>query len=236
MLGRTRWLRWQVPYGAAMQFVPPDQLVARAPSRAVLRFRLADEAQGLVQRPVDELEVPVRVAYPVDPHAPTFAGVALDADRRTPLAGADETKAHEYPVRFTEQLLAARAPADPDAFRHASPAAVAVVPLGTSPRASGAKGPAAAAPVVRGVTLGGSESVPVLGILGRVPAGNTWAQFVVDSAGRVEPASISLPPGTDAAATTAVQSMLPRVRFSPPRAAGRATCEMLRMQVTFSAR
>jgi len=31
----------------------------------------------------------VRVAYPGDPHAPTFSGVAVDADRRTPLACAD---------------------------------------------------------------------------------------------------------------------------------------------------
>jgi hypothetical protein len=285
VVGRTRALRWTAPYAAALQFVAPDQLVARAPGRGVLRFRLADEAQQLLGRPVAEIEVPVRVAYPADPHAPTFAGAAVDADRRTPLAcadvaledsatnlvargrtdaagayrlaaprpgtyrvrvaahgwapvygpsvaaGADETPTHEIPVRFTEQLLAGRgAWADADEFRHASPAAVATGPLGGAARAR-----ATGAPVVGGVTLGGSESFPILGIVGRAPAGSLWMQFVVDSAGRVDPASLLLPADAPAAARASVRATLPRVRFSPARAAGRPTCELLRMQATFRA-
>lgn len=289
-LGRTRWLRWQVPYGPAVQFVPPEQLTARGPGRVVFRFQLAEEAQGLLRHPVAELEVPVRVAYPADPHAPTFAGVAVDADHATPLAcadvgledsagnvvtrartdaagafrlptprpgtyrvrvetrgwapvygptalaHADETPTQRVPVRFTEQLLTGRSRwTDADEFQHASPAAVATGPIGAPWHAVGTRAAAASTPVVSGVTLGGSESFPVLGIIGRVPVGTTWMQFVVDSAGRVDPASLLLPAGTPPTALASVRAMLPRVRFSPARAAGRATCEMQRMQVTFRA-
>lgn len=290
VLGRTRAFRWQVPSGDALQFVAPDQLIARAPGRAVLRFELAEEAQQLLQGTVLGIEVPVRVAYPVDPHAPTFAGAAIDADSRAPLAcadvaledsatnvvtrgrtdaagayrlpsprpgtyrvrveahgwapvygpsvtaGADETPTHEVPVRFTEQLLTARGPwEEPGEIRHAMPVAVSTGPLGAPSHASGARSGGGSAPVVGGVTLGGSESFPILGIIGRVPAGTAWIQFVVDSAGRVDPASLLLSPGTSATATASVRAMMPRIRFSPARVAGRPTCEMLRMQVDFRA-
>lgn len=286
VVGRTRALRWQVPYATALQFAAPDQLVARSPGRAVLRFELADEAQQLVGRPVAAIEVPVRVAYPNDPHAPTFAGVAVDADRRTPLActdvaledsaanvvaqartdaagafrlaapragtyrvraeaygwapvygppvlaRADATVSDELPVRFAERLLAARSPwTDQGEFQHASPAAVATGPIGVVTRTSGAR--AASVPVVSGVTLGGSESFPVLGIIGRAGVGTTWMQFVVDSTGHVDARSLLLPPDTPAASIASVRATLPRIRFAPARAAGQPTCELLRMQVTF---
>ena len=288
VLGRTRWMRWFAPTGTAVQFLPPDNLVARSPGRSVIRFRLADEAQKLLANPVPELEYAVVAAYPADPHAPTYAGRAVDADSRTPLVCArvaledsaqnvvarertvkdglfylsaprpgtyrvrvetfgwapvygpnergkpDETVQHEYAVRFTEQMLSPRFSMQPMDFEHARPAAVTVDPLAA--RASGARGGSAAAPIVSGVTLGGSESMPILGIVGRAPAGTTWMQFVVDSTGRVDTTSIQLPAGADKVAVSSVTSVLPRVRFSPARDAGRPTCELLRMQVNFTPR
>ncbi|MFN8583368.1 MAG: carboxypeptidase-like regulatory domain-containing protein [Gemmatimonadaceae bacterium] len=85
VLGRTRWLRWQRRLGGAVDFTPPDQLVARQPGRAVFHFELAEEAQGLLGR-VLSVDVPFISAYPPDPHAPSFTGLVVDADRQTPLA------------------------------------------------------------------------------------------------------------------------------------------------------
>lgn len=139
---------------------------------------------------------------------------------------ADEVKQGEYQVRFTEQLLVTRPQYGPEVedFRHAQPAAV-TNEIGTRSTS-----------LVQGVTLGGSESTPILGIIGRIPPMTTWMQFVVDSAGRVDKASILMPPGTSASAKTSVASVLPRVRFSPAREKGTPVCEMLRMQVDFSPR
>lgn len=281
ILGRTQWAGWQAPYGRTVEVVPSDMtLIARSPGRAVFRYHLADEAQQLLRHTVEELEVPIVVAYRADPHAPTFAGTALDADAHAPLAcarvaledsaqnvvtatrtdrtgafslaaprpgtyrvgvetagwatvyapdelaGPDERKRHDYPVRFTEQLLVGHRPPGVDEFQHAYPAAVTTLPFG-------APGRGAAAPIVRGVTFGGSESAPVLGIVGRVPAGRAWMQFVVDSAGHVDPASVLLPTGTSPTAIASVRTVLPRVRFSPARDAGHPTCEFVRMEVAF---
>jgi carboxypeptidase family protein len=280
--GRTGWVNWQVPSTNAVQFFPPGDIVARAPGRMVIRFRLAEEAQAILQRPIREVEYPVVVAYPPDPHAPVFAGLAVDADSKTPLAcvrvaledsaqnvvssartgktgtfvlnaprpgtyrvrvdafgwapvygppetaTADETKQSQYGVRFVDQLLTPRRGMAYEDFQHAYPAAVSTAPISTS------RG--AATPIVRAVTLGGSESMPILGIIGSAPAGTTWMQFVVDSTGGVDTTSVLLPPGTSKAAAASVRSMLPRVRFSPARDAGRPTCELLRMQVNFSPR
>jgi hypothetical protein len=283
VLGRTRWVRWRVVDSNAVQFLPPEDIVARAPGRATVRVRLADEAEAILKRSIPEIEYPVVVAYAVDPHAPVFTGLARDADTRAPLAcarvaledsaqnvvatdrtgksgtfvlhtprpgtyrvrvetfgwapaygppqaaGADEMKQHEYLVRFVEQLLTPRRGMAFDAFQPAYPAAVSTAPVGEE-RA------AATTPVVPGVTLGGSESTPILGIIGSAPAGTTWIQFVVDSTGRVDPASLILPPTTSTPAAASVRSVLPRVRFSPAREAGKPTCELVRMQVNFSPR
>ena len=278
--GSTRWLEWSVPGVGVADFIPPDRIIARRPGRMLLRFRLANEARPALRSELQDLEVPIVVAYRFDPNAPTFAGRAVDADSKTPLAcvrvaledsaqnvvnttrtdatgafylqaphtgtyrvrvemhgwmpvygpnevgGADETRQSEYLVQFTEQLLVTRPQfaADADDFRHAQPAAVTneIGPRSTS--------------LVQGVTLGGSETTPILGIIGRIPPMTTWMQFVVDSAGRVDKASILLPPGTSANAKTSVASVLPRVRFSPAREEGTPVCEMLRMQVNFSPR
>lgn len=284
VVGRTRWLSWSVPGPGTVDFVPPDRLTARRPGRAVLRFRLADQAQQILGGELDEVEVPVVVAYRVDPNAPLFAGVVVDAETRTPLgcarvaledslqnvvsrarttmagtfnlpaphpgsfrvrvethgwapvhgpmtaAAAKEVKQGEYPVTFTEQMLSSSFLPDPD-FQRARPAAVTTQPI---PTRSGGK--ANTTPVVTGVTLGGSESMPILGIIGRVPSMTTWMQFVVDSAGRVDTTSILLPPKTPANAKTSVTSVLPRVRFTPAIEAGKLTCELIRMQVNFSPR
>jgi hypothetical protein len=78
--------------------------------------------------------------------------------------------------------------------------------------------------------------MPILGIVGRAPAGTAWMQFVVDSSGHVAPASITLPGDTVATRLTSVTSMLPRVRFSPARENGQPVCELVRMQVNFANR
>ncbi len=278
--GSTRWVEWSVPGLGVADFVPPDRIIGRRPGRMALRFRLANEARQTLRSEVMEVEVPVIVAFRFDPNAPTFAGRAVDADSKTPLAcvsvaledsaqnvvnstrtdatgafylqaphtgtyrvrvemhgwmpaygpnevgAADEVKQSEYPVRFTEQLLVTRSQyaREVEEFQHAQPAAVT--------NEIGARSTS----LVQGVTLGGSESTPILGIIGRIPPMTTWMQFVVDSAGRVDKASILLPPGTSANAKASVASVLPRVRFSPAREKGTPVCEMLRMQVNFSPR
>jgi hypothetical protein len=286
VLGRTRWVQWMVPGPGTVDFSPPDRLTARRPGRAVIRFGLADEAQQIIGTEVAEIEVPVVVAYRVDPNAPLFAGQVVDADTKTPLgcvrvaledslqnvvsasrttmagtfnlqaphpgsfrvrvethgwapsygpvevAAANETKQREYPVRFTEQMLTGLYERPDAEFQRARPAAVSTEPVPT--RSTG--GRARTTPIVTGVTLGGSESMPILGIIGRVQPMTTWMQFVVDSAGRVDTTSVLLSPGTPASAKASVNSVLPRVRFAPAREAGKPTCELIRMQVNFSPR
>ena len=280
VVGRTRWVEWSVPGLGVADFLPPDRIIARRPGRMVLRFRLASEAAQSLRTEAMDVEVPIVVAYRIDPHAPTFAGRAVDADSKTPLAcvrvaledsvqnvvissrtdatgafylgaphtgtyrvrvemhgwmpaygpnevgAADETKQGEYQVRFTEQLLTPRTQygREVEDFQHAQPVAVR--------NEVGARSTS----LVQGITLGGSESTPILGIIGRIPPMTTWMQFVVDSAGRVDKGSILIPPGASASAKTSVESVLPRVRFAPAREQGTPVCEMLRMQVNFSPR
>ena len=87
VLGRTHWVRYQVSTGNdAISFVPPGTLVARGVGRAVVRFRLADEAAALVGKPdFGALDVPVVVGFAPDPHAPTFEGIVTDAESNAPL-------------------------------------------------------------------------------------------------------------------------------------------------------
>ncbi|HKW09223.1 MAG TPA: carboxypeptidase-like regulatory domain-containing protein [Gemmatimonadaceae bacterium] len=145
------------------------------------------------------------------------------------LAKADEDRQHEYLVRFTDRMLAPRYMTDPDEIQHAHPVSLRVEIPGRATKG-------AAAPVVSNVTLGGSEAMPILGIVGRAPAGTMWMQFVVDSAGQVEAKSIALPLGSDPKALASVTSVLPRVHFAAARESGKPVCELLRMQVNFSSR
>jgi hypothetical protein len=283
VLGGTRWVRWQAPSNRAVQFTPPETFVALTPGRALVQFRLADEAQTKLGRQIPDISYPIVVAYPPDPNAPVFLGLATDADSHAPLgcarvtledsvqnvvasdrtsragtfvlnaprpgtyrvsvethgwapvygpaepATAGEQKQAQLAVRFSEQLLTSRSGMDQAEFRHASLAAVSTPAFGRGARAT-------SAPVVSAVTLGGSETTPVLGIIGAAPTGNSVVQFVVDSTGHVDTASVQLPPETGKAAIASVRSVLPRVRFSPARAAGTPVCELLRMQVSFSKR
>ena len=266
-----------------MEFTPPDRIVARQPGRSVFPFELAEQAQTLLGHAL-AVEVPMVAAYQLDPHAPSFAGLVVDADRQTPLActqvtledsaqnvvardrtthlgtfvltapragtyrvrldmygwaptygpsevaHADEEKQSKYAVRFTEPLLMGSLGQEANDFEHAAPSAVVAPPIGGPKRQAGAA-KAPAAPTIRAVTLGGSTSHPVLSIAGSAPAGTTWVQFPVDSAGVVDSASTLLPPETDAATVATVNIVLPRVRFSPARRAGAPTCELLKMQV-----
>lgn len=285
ILGRTQWLQWVVSGSAALEFTPPDLLTARRPGRATIRFRLPDEVQQLVGRPVEEVELPVVVAYRADPTAPVFAGRLIDAETQAPLAcarvaledsvenivnrarsksdgsfevkaphagafrlrvemfgwapfrspvetaGANERTLSDHAVRFDEEMLPVWNERSAD-YERARPAAVTTEPI--PPRSS--TGRSTATPLVSGVTLGGSQSMPILGIIGRVQPMTTWMQFVVDPAGRVDTATIVLPPGTPASAKASVKSVIPRVRFSPAREEGTPVCELVRMQVNFSSR
>jgi hypothetical protein len=285
ILGSTHWVGWRVPVSDAVQFAPPKELVAREAGRIVLSFHLADAAQRLLGHSIGDVEVPVVVAASVEPNAPVFQGLALDADSHTPLgcspvvledsaehvvarartdrtgrfdlaapragsyrvgadvrnwarvygplepAAAGEVKQLQLLVRFTEQLLAPRRLADRERLQHASPAAVSMATYGVPSERR-----AASAPVVSGVTLGGSESAPVLGIIGAAPTGRAWVQFVVDESGKVDTSSLQLPTGISAAAAASVKAVLPRVRFSPARAEDTPVCELQRMEVAFTKR
>ena len=287
ILGSTHWVRWSVPPSEAVQFTPPKELVGREAGRIVLTFSLAEEAQRLLGRSLDDVDVPVVVATTVEPGAPLFQGIALDDDSRTPFgcspivledsaehvvarartdrtgmftltapragsyrvradvrgwapvygplqpAASGEMKQFHLLVRFTEQLLASRGLADRERFQHAAPAAVSMATYGV---ASGRKATSAPMPVVSGVTLGGSESAPVLGIIGAAPAGRAWVQFIVDAAGKVDTSSVQLPPDVSPPAAASLKAVLPRVRFTPARAEGTPVCELQRMEVAFTKR
>lgn len=284
VVGRTRWVGWRVPSSRAVQFTPPGNLLGRNPGRAVMHFELADEAQQLLGTQLNELEVPVVVAYPTTPDAPTFMGRLLDADSKTrvacarvaledsagnivardradasatfvmraprpgtyrvrvdafgwapvygpgEMAGAMEERQREYLVRFTEQVMVSPFEIDPEEYDRARPAAVSMMPP------AGGRGRSTEAPVIQGVTLGGSDAMPILGIITRVTPGITWMQFVVDSTGRADTASITLPPGVPAAQRASIVAVLPRVRFTPARDHGRPVCDLMRMQVNFTPR
>jgi hypothetical protein len=152
------------------------------------------------------------------------------------LATANETKQQQVAARFTEQLLMLARSGIQEDFQHASPASVTLSTYGVAPRGGRATRGTTTVPIVSGVTLGGSVSTPVLGIIGGAPSGRTWVQFVVDSAGRVDTASIQLPRETDRAGVQSVKAVLPRVKFSPARSAGTPVCELQRMQVAFTQR
>ena len=85
VLGATRWFGWAIQPNTAFQFLPPNVLVARAAGRGMIRLRLADEAVTQLGHAMDAVMLPVVVAYPLDPHAPSFSGVAVDGDSKSPL-------------------------------------------------------------------------------------------------------------------------------------------------------
>jgi hypothetical protein len=116
-LGRTRWVRWQYQAGGAIEFTPPDRIVARQPGRSVVRFELAEEAQALLGRPLT-VEVPIVAAYAPDPHAPSFAGLVVDVDSQTPLTcarvaledSAQNVVARDHTTRLGTFVLSAPRP------------------------------------------------------------------------------------------------------------------------------
>ena len=155
---------------------------------------------------------------------------------------ADESKAQQYAVRFTDQLFSPVA-YDPTGAQHPYPVAVTAAAfvrpplagtvLGKSTKPIATKGPRA---VVQSVSLRGSETLPVLNIVGNAPPGTIWIQFVVDADGHVDAGSIVYPPGSDERATGSVNLVLPHVKFSPAKESDRPVCELTRMQVNFSPR
>jgi hypothetical protein len=237
----------------------------------------------LIGQSVPPVEMPVIVAYPVDPNAPVFAGRVLDSEARTPLAcvrvgiedsaqnvmsrvrtdmagafslktprpgtyklrveasgwypwysaptvaASTEEKRDEHLVKFTEQLLSTRSPVGVADYEPARPTAVRFE-AGTARPAN------RNTPVIHGVDLTGSAVLPILNIATPLPTQSLWAQFTVDTAGRVDTTSILLPTGTAANVRAAVRYVMPRVRFSPARDDGKAVCELARLQVNISPR
>lgn len=145
-------------------------------------------------------------------------------------ATANEEKNEEHQVRFTEQLLVTRAQmaAGPE-YEPAHPAAVRFEPVP-------ARASSRSTPIIHGVTLTGSQTMPILDIRSPLPPQTLWTQFMVDSAGRVDTASIVLPPNTAANVRSTVRYVMPRVRFTPARDSGKPTCELVRLQVNVSPR
>lgn len=291
VLGQTQWLRYQLSGSSAVTFAPPATLEGNTPGRTAIRFRLAEEAQALLPRVADDdIELPVVVAFPTDPHAPTFEGIAVDADSKAPLGCArvsladssenivasgrtdragtfvlrapragtyavhveafgwepvsgpfemaqpDEAKQHQYSVRFTDRLLSVGVRGLDDT-QHAYPVAVTASAFASAPGAK-AKKTSSAGPraIVQSVSLRGSETMPILNVVSNAPAGTSWIEFTVDSAGVVDASSIVYPAGTDQRAIGSVNLVLPHVKFSPAREDRRPTCELLRMQVNFTPR
>jgi hypothetical protein len=197
---------------------------------ACAHVALEDSAQNVVARTLTGpsgtflLSSPRPGTYRVRVETPGWTPVYGPSE----LAKADEEKQHEYIVKFTDQMLMPRYMRDPDEIEHARPVSLRMEP--TTPKRG------AAAPIVSNVSLGGSEAMPILGIVGRAPTGTSWMQFVVDSTGQVDAKSITLPLGADPRAIASVTTVLPHVHFAPAREQGKAECELLRMQVNFSSR
>jgi hypothetical protein len=203
---------------------------------ACATIALEDRAENVVARDHSgsmgtfALAAPRPGTYRVRVEAPGWAPVYGPRE----LAKADEEKQHEYVVKFTEQMLSFRPVRNADVAEHARPVSL-VTPV-VEPNSGARRKGSREQSLVGEVTLGGSETLPILGIVGRAPAGTSWMQFVVDSTGHVEPSSISLPADTSSKRLASAKSMLPRVRFSPARDMGKPICELLRMQVNFSSR
>ena len=284
VLGRTRWLRSQMPGAGAVSFSPAErQLTALRLGRSTMRFHLAEEALALLGSEVPELQVPIVVRYTPDPNAPIFGGRALDAESRSPLAcvrvsledaaqnvvvtgrsdssgsfrlrppragsyrvraeahgwapvagsltpaNAGEEQQLEHLVRFTEQVLVTRFGADALESEPPRPVAVRVDAVSRGAGGSGA--------VVQAVTLGGSQSMPILGIVtSRVAPSSMWMQVAIDSTGQVISSTLLLPGNAPARARDAVAAALTRMRFAPAKENGRPVCELMRLQVNFSPR
>jgi hypothetical protein len=203
---------------------------------ACARVALEDSAQNVVARGRSSQQGTFTLVAP----RPGTYRVRVETPGWAPVYGPSEAavdgddKQREYLVQFTDQMLRGRFTPGVSEFEDARPIALSMKPDGEAP--SKGKKSGAAQPIVSGVTLGGSESMPILGIISKAPAGTSWMQFVVDSTGHVDTGSITLPAGADPKSLTSVQSVLPRLRFSPARDAGKPVCELLRMQVNFSSR
>jgi hypothetical protein len=223
-----------------------EGLVRDADTKAVLAcasVALEDSAENIVARQrstadgIFSLPAPRPGTYRVRVETPGWAPAYGPSEVAKP----DEDRQHQYVVKFTEQLLGYSSYAmNGDEIKHARPVALSTIPAGTSGASRGKatkkSGGAASENLATAVTLGGSESMPILGIVGPAPVGTSWMQFVVDSTGHVEPGSITIPGDTASRHLTSVTNILPRVRFSPAREGGRPVCELLRMQVNFSGR
>lgn len=138
-------------------------------------------------------------------------------------AAQGEQKRAEYPARFTEQTIRRRMPEE-----DRQPARVLSV------RSEAVGGPpdrrGISTPIIRGISISGSEATPVLGILGGKVDRSTFAQFVVDSAGAADTASVMLD-HPDVQLLRQVKVALARVRFAPATEARSPVCEMQRIQV-----
>lgn len=142
---------------------------------------------------------------------------------------AKEEKRDDHLVKFTEHMLSMRSTVGDAEYEPPRPAAVRFEP-GTARPAN------RNTPVIHGVDLAGSAALPILSIFSQLPTQTLWAQFAVDTAGRVDTTSILLPATTPANTRAAIRYVLPRVRFSPGRDDGTAVCDLTRLQINISPR
>lgn len=154
----------------------------------------------------------------------------------TAVAGAGERKTDDVPVRFAERLVASRPTPYDLTRRPAQPTGIAAEAPAQSSAARGRGARAPADPMVSQVALSGSSSMPILQIVGRAPAGSTWAQFAVDTSGRVNTSSVLLPPGLDDVTRASVLSVLPRLRYTSAAEQGKPVCELVRLEVNLNGR
>ena len=143
-------------------------------------------------------------------------------------AGPGETKQEQVMVTFVDRLLGDRRMAA-QGLRHAYPISISTPTYGGRSRTSTSS-------ITSGVTIGGTPTMPILGIAGSVPPAQLWAQFVVDSLGRVDTSTVQLPHEASRAAAASLRTMLTRIKFAPARDGERPICELQRIQVVFSKR
>jgi hypothetical protein len=198
---------------------------------ACARVALEDSAQNVIAQVRSGRDG----SFMLHPPIPGTYAVRVDAHGWAPIRGpaihasVGEEKQSEYLVKFTDQLLMARSFSIATEVEPPRPISLRVEPV--SARRAGT------APIVQSVTLGGSESLPILGIVTtRVPPSTIWMQLSVDSAGAPIDGSLLVPAGAPATTTQAAWSALERMRFAPAKDNGRPVCELMRMQVNFSPR
>lgn len=259
VLGSTRAVEW-APASPMLQRTGPGVVTAHRIGNSALRFRLHADALGLLPRSPSEVRVPVVVQVTPEPNAPVFAGRAVDADTRRPLACV--RLALEDSAGFLVAL--GRSTRDGSFTLQAPTSAsyrVRAEVHGWAPVHGAAQSVTAGAPPVElpvrfeqeqlneprlqvgdpprllayrtSVAPTGQALRPVLGIVARSMAATGWIQFAVDSSSAVDTTSLLVPPHL-LVARPRIVSELTRMRWAAATEEGRPACELVRTQVNIT--